>query len=577
MATLPRIDVSEGQFKLDLQRSLYTRSLRDYIPAGWRSWLVSKKYLHNWHIDAMGDHLQAVSERKIRKLVISIAPRHMKSLCTSVFWPTWAWTNRPHEQFVYASYGLHLVLRDAVWSRRLMEGRWYQERWGCRCNKENNEHAKDCNGWRFVGDQNVKSLYENDRGGRRLTASVDAGTTGEGGDILVMDDPIDIQKVHSAATRENAINYFEDVWLGRQNDAATTSCLVVIAQRTHEEDLTGHILKEHKGWEHLKLPTEYKPVVQISGIGFKDPRKTAGELLWPERFGPEQVEDAKKRPYTYAAQHTQEPTPAGGGIIKRKWMRFWRPRDSILPPVRDRDGIEYSCIEIPAKLDGMFQSWDCSFKAEAEQIRKGKDPDFVSGGCWGRKGPDAYLLDRVSARMDIVDTVQAVRTMSASWPQAIAKLIEDKANGPAAMQILRRELPGITSVTPQGSKVQRVMTAAQTDSDRDARALAMVDLFAAGNVFLPHPAHAPWVWDYVEQLCSFPTGANDDDVDMTSQALMHMQAKVWQEADAAQMEAERHNRLPPPRTTQEILRRQVRESLERERAGPSVNAQRWRR
>ena len=558
--------VDRHQQLVEVERELFRESLRDYIPEAWKAWSPSKAYLHNWHIDAIADHLQAVSTREIRRLIISIAPRHMKSMNTSVFWPTWEWTRRPQTQFLFASYSLDLALRDAVWSRRLMDSRWYQDRWGCKCH---GEHAEDCTGFAFTSDQNVKSLYENDRGGRRLTASVAAGTTGEGGDILVMDDPLDIQEAHSAKARANAVNYFEDVWKGRQNDPQS-SALVVIAQRTHQEDVTGHLLADG-GWEHLCLPTEYEPRAQVhvTAIGFSDPRTEEGELLWPERFGPAEVAEGKRRPYTWAAQHQQRPSPASGGIIKREWMRFWRPKDIDLPPVRDREGREYLCIAVDIP-DQQLQSWDTSFKEEAESIRKGQDPDPVSGGVWGRRGPDALLLDRVNERMDVVATTEAVRSMTKRWPAAITKLIEDKASGPAVRAILRREIPGLTPVTPVGSKVQRVMTAATTQKDSDARALAMVDLFAAGNVYLPHPVIAPWVWDYVEQLVTFPNAAHDDDVDMTSQALMWIQNKVWQEADAMEAMARRNGNAPPAKTTQEILRREVVAELEREKNPPKT-------
>lgn len=575
---LPDEPVSDAALKVRLDELICGRSLRDYIPDAWKSWLVSKKYVHNWHIDAIADHLQAVSERKIRRLIISIAPRSMKSLCTSVFWPTWDWVNRPGTQFVYASYGMHLATRDAVWSRRLMDSKWYQQRWGCRCGGGKGIHEATCKGWRFTTDQNVKTLYENDRGGRRLTASVEAGTTGEGGDILVMDDPIDIQKAHSAQARATATNYFEDVWIGRQNDAATTSCMVVIAQRTHEEDLTGHILATHTGWDHLVLPTEYHPRVQVqmTSIGFKDPRSTAGELLWPARFGPDEVAEAKRRPYTYSAQHDQNPKPAGGGIIKREWVVFWKPKGLDLLPPRDRDGREYRVRDAPDEYEYQCQSWDTSFKDETDAIRKGRDPDPVSGGAWGMQGPDAYLLDRVSGRMDIVQAIQAVRDMSARFPLATAKLIEDKANGPAIRQILRRELTGLIPVTPEGGKVARVMTAAATEGDKDARAMAMVDLFHAGNVLVPHPMIAPWVWDYIEELVSFPNAAHDDDVDMTSQALTHLEQRKWRAQDVAQAEVRRHGGHPPPQNTADVLKHELRKALEREKK-PKTNPNPWLR
>ncbi len=580
----------------EADRVVLSQYFRYYIPEAWRALKPAVPFAPNWHVDAMAEHLQAVADQQIKDLVISIAPRHLKSSVTSVLWPTWVWTRYPSVQFLCGAYGLNLSIRDAVASRRLLESAWYRERWHCTCGAS--PHDEDCIGWEFTTDQNVKSLYENDRGGRRLTASVEAGTTGEGGDVLLIDDPLDIQKAHSEVTRTSTINYFEDVWKGRRNDPKTSS-MVVIAQRTHESDLTGHILREG-GFHHLTLPTEYEPktYVQCCALG-KDPRTKAGELLHPERFGPNEVADAKRRPYTFAAQHQQNPTPAAGGVIKRDWIVFWIPpctchqKPHIKPNghpicpadvplddeglVVDGKGNRYRCRTVDIRgLEYLCQSWDTSFKDEAQTIRKGAEPDPVSGGVWGKSGPDAVLLDRVNERLDIVGSVAAVRKMSAKWPKAIAKLIEDKANGPAMMAILRREIQGLIPVTPRGNKLSRVMTAATTDDDKDARALAMVDLFHAGNVLVPHPSIAPWAWDYVEEIVAFPTAAHDDDVDMTSQALMHMQGKVWQEAEHDQQEARKHGNRPPAETTQDIVRYAREDALKEERK-PKRNANPWRR
>lgn len=553
-----------------IEAQLFSRSLRDYIPEAFKAAFPAQRYVHGWHIDAIAEHLEAVSSRQIKRLIISIAPRSMKSLSASVFFPTWEWTHNPSTRFIYGAYKMDLSMRDAVGSRRLMDTVWYRERWGCNC--EEGRHEPACTSFRFTSDQNVKTLYENDRGGRRLTASVEAGTTGEGGDVLVLDDPLDIQSAHSASARASAIAYVAETWLGRANDPKT-SAFVVIAQRTHEEDVSGYLLGEG-GWDHLCIPTEFEPPGCSTSIGWKDPRTTAGELMWPDRFGPEELKDIKTRPYAFAAQHQQRPAPAAGGIIKREWIRLWSPRGVTLPPVRDRHGNEYIAQPLPDEFDNELQSWDLSFKGEAETIRKGRDPDFVSGGAWGRSGPDCYLLDRICARMGIVEAVAAIRAMHEMRQGPI--LIEDKANGPAAMAILRRDIPGIIPVTPKGSKVQRVMTAANTQGDKDARAIAMVDLFHAGNVFLPHPAIMPAIWDYIENIVVFPNGAYDDDVDMTSQALMHLQGKAWQQADAAQREAARNGGMPPPLNTLDVLRQERAKALAAEKK-PRVKVNPWRR
>ena len=556
--------------------------LRRYVPAAWEHSLPTTRFVHNWHHDAIAEHLEAVSLGQIRYLLISVAPRHTKSWITSVFWPTWHWSRWPATQWVFASYTKEFAVRDAIYSRTLMDTNWYQERWGCSC--ESRPHAEWCFAFRWRSDQNVKESYENDRGGRRLTAGVEAGTTGQGGDILVFDDALDIKKADSEAARKAANKYIDQVWLGRMNDPGASKA-VGIAQRTHQDDPTGHLLAESSlPWFHLKIPTEYKPKVQVdvhevSPIGWEDPRSEEGELLWAERFTPEIIKQTKTTlgPYAFSAQHAQEPSPLEGGLLRREWWRFWihdmpvetaedhARRAYLLQPVRSKEGIVYPPATILPFFktpdlggsDEVILSLDASFKDVAGQIRKGKPPDPISLGAWGRQGAGCYLLDRVNERADIEATIEHLLDFVAAWPAAVRKVIEDKANGPAILSILRRRVGGMTPATPTAGKQSRVMTAGGTEKETDARAMSMVALLAAGNVFLPHPAIAPWVWGFIEEHANFPNGSHDDDVDMTSQALMALQPWIWREQDRAQSEVLAHGLLPAITSTAEILRRRV--------------------
>ena len=242
-------------------------------------------------------------------------------------------------------------------------------------------------------------------------------------------------------------------------------------------------------------------------LGPYEKRTEPGELLWPSRFGPEDVTQAKLRlgSYAYAGQFQQHPSPAEGGIIKRQWWRFWQPVEAKLPPVpiKNSDGeVEMrQAIPLPFKLDEEIQSWDMTFKDT-------KGTDFVAGGCWGRKGADAFLLDQDRARRDFPSTVAAVEAFTKRHPKATAKLIEDKANGPAVIASLRHKVPGLIAVEPQGGKV--------------ARAHAVSPYIESGNVYLPHPAIAPWVWGFIDECAAFPNGSNDDQVDQMTQALSRL-------------------------------------------------------
>lgn len=207
--------------------------------------------------------------------------------------------------------------------------------------------------------------------------------------------------------------------------------------------------------------------------------------------------------YAAAGQFQQRPSPAGGGIFKRHWFRYFQPRGMNLPPVvvRMPDGTLTSipAIDAPHRADEQIQSWDCAFKDL-------ETSDYVVGQVWGRVGSLYFLGHQVRARMDFPATVNAVREVSANWPGTVAKLIEDRANGSAVIQMLLHEIPGILPVNPSGGKI--------------ARAAAVSPLIEAGNVYLPHPWYATWVNDFIEECAAFPNGAHDDQVDAMTQALL---------------------------------------------------------
>ena len=328
--------------------------------------------------------------------------------------------------------------------------------------------------------------------------------TGEGGDRIVCDDPHKVEEVESDAVRKGTIDWYVVVMSTRLNDPKT-SAMVVVMQRCHQQDLSGHLL-EKGNWEHLCLPAEYEGRSRATSIGFVDPRQYPGELLWADRFGKKEIEQLKISLGSYAAagQLQQRPSPPEGGLIKRHWFRFFQRRGDNFPPVHVRmtDGTLRSIapIDAPRAVDEQFQSWDCSFKDL-------ETSDFVAGQIWGRLGADFFLGEQVRGRMNFPATLRAVRELSARWQGATTKLIEDKANGSAVIQMLQHELPGIIPVNPQGGKV--------------ARAAAISPLIEAGNVYLPHPEWAPWVWEFIEECAAFPNGKHDDQVDTMTQAILY--------------------------------------------------------
>lgn len=484
-----------------LKTELAQRSLAYFVREAWQVVEPSTTYVHGWHIDAICEHLEAVTRGEIRNLIINIPPRHMKSILTSVMWPVWVWTTKPAKRWLFSSYAESLSIRDSLKCRRVIQSGWYQNQWG---------HV-----FRLTGDQNQKTRFDNDKTGFRLATSVGGATTGEGGDFVVVDDPIKALDAHSQAQRETVISWWDETMTTRLNDP-NTGGRVIIMQRLHEQDLTGHLLAKAKAggvhYEHLCLPAEYERTTHVTGIGFSDPRNESGELLWSERFTRTAIDDIKASLGSYAAagQLQQRPSPAEGGLLKRHWWRFWIPSGAKYPPVTTLlpDGTyhEHSQVELPEAFDDMIQSWDMTFKDT-------KNSDYVAGQIWGKVGANKYLLESVLERLDITKTIRALEAMTQKWPDAYAKLVEDKANGPAVISMLRDKIDGLIAVDPKTSKEGRVN--------------AIAPQVEAGNVYLPHPHIAPWVNELIERATAFPNAAHDDDIDAMTQALLRWREENW--------------------------------------------------
>jgi predicted phage terminase large subunit-like protein len=437
------------------------------------------------HLDALTLHLQAVAEGAIRNLLINVPPGHSKSLVVSVLWPAWMWTRRPQRlemggpgwRCLAASYAAELAIRDSVKCRALIESDWYQR-------------SFVADEWELASDQNVKSFFQNTRMGFRVSLSVGGKGTGFRGDAILVDDPLNAIDAHSKAARD-AVTLWWDQQMGNRLNDLKKGARVVIMQRLHEEDLSGHLLRQG-GWVHLCLPTEFEPKTRCKTPIWEDWRKEAGELLFPELFPADIIAEEKRRlgSLGFAGQHQQRPSPPDGNLFLRSWWKRWHRAGDFVP-----EGVESRLL--PDRFDELLLSVDAAFKATS-------DSDFVAIGAWGRVGPDKFLLDQVRDRMGFTDTVKALLGVVAKFPGARAKLVEDKANGSAVIDVLKKKVPGIIPVNPEGGK--------------ESRAAAVSPEVEAGNVFIP--LSAPWVSDYVEECAAFPNGAHDDQVDQTTQALL---------------------------------------------------------
>jgi predicted phage terminase large subunit-like protein len=471
-----------------LERTLYLRHFREFVADAFevveggdahaalvRAGRRAPKFIQGWHIDAIADHLQAVAEGQIRRLLINIPPGTSKSLLSCVLWPAWLWARDPTLRFLFSSYSEEFTRRDCRKAKALIASDWYRGLFP---------------EVRLKRDPDTSMEHHTTAGGERHGASTGSGVTGKHVHCIVEDDPLKAQDARSPRAREEVWDYRTQT-LGFRL-LPETGWRIVIMQRLHEDDPSGRILAragkdaedDPDEYVHLCLPMEFEPSRRCSTILFDDPRKEEGELLWPARMDRRFV-DALKSPqglgaYGYAGQAQQRPSPVEGGVIKRHWWRYYE--------------------QPPEVFDRVILSWDLTFKQTGSS--------WVVGQAWGQKGPDAFLLDQVRDRLDFPAQVAAVRALREKWPEAKETLIEDAANGSAVVSVVRKEIPGVIPIPPRGSK--------------EARLAAVAMFVEAGNVWLPHPRIAPWIDGLVEEVTVFPNGANDDQCDCAGQALARL-------------------------------------------------------
>jgi predicted phage terminase large subunit-like protein len=501
---LPALTLRE---RADVMR--YEDSLSDFIAAAWRL-VEPKAFSSNWHIDAIGEHLEACAEWRINRLLINIPPRHMKSLGANVFFPAWCWAQDPNPdndpsypyqirknswrgpgvKFMHLSYAAELATRDGVKCRQIITSPWYQQRWGDR--------------FQLRPDQNQKTRFDNLFGGQRVSTSESGLITGEGGDIIIFDDPHNVRDVGgtSPVARENTLRFWDESMPSRLNDQ-DNGVFIVIMQRVHERDLSGHILANELGWTHLCLPATFernhpfpiKTSVKRKSTGktqeerqvWEDPRQE-GDPLWPERFSIEALKriakDQNMSSHVAAGQLQQRPTAREGGVFKRSWF------ENPIRFVRNFDRLR------------RVRAWDMASTAEIKN-----DPDYTIGLLMGLD-PETrclYVLDVIRDRLSPAQREQKIKaTASLDGPDTRIRIPQDPGSaGKFEAYHLASILQGYAvSIEPeQGSKENRA------------------DPFAAqcehGFVKLVESA---WNKAFIDELCAFPAGAHDDQVDAASAA-----------------------------------------------------------
>ncbi len=478
---------------LAIEAELSKRSLRAFLEFfAWPVLQPATKFKGNWHIDAICEHLEALQAGTIRKLLVNMPFRMLKSTIITQTFPVWDWLSNPSREFLTASYAKDIATRDAVESRRIIESPKFQAAFG---------HL-----FAMSGDQNVKTRYENDKHGKRIITSTDAAGTGFGGDIRLVDDPISAKEADSLAAINSSIEWWKGTMATRANDISDAR-VCVVHQRINSDDLTGYILTHEPGWDHLVLPFRFDPKLsKTTSLGWRDPRTKLGELIHPSRtdeIAAKELE-ATLGAYHTAAQLQQNPTPRGGVIFMRDQWKYWK--------------------EMP-ELDEIVISVDCTFKDV-------KTSDHVAIQAWGSKGANNFLLPgRVKERLGFNATVQAMRLMVEGiknrYPgKLVAVLVEDKANGSAVIESLQSEISGVLAIEPEGGKA--------------ARAFAMQPACEAGNMFLPDPTVEPDIDKFVDTCAKFTgaPGGDDDEVDAMTQYVNWRRKRNNQGGLAAYMEAQ---------------------------------------
>ena len=323
--------------------------------------------------------------------------------------------------------------------------------------------------------------FEFDNGwGRMISRGIMSGITGNPANLLLIDDPIKNREEADSAT------YRDKLWGEWQNTLksrlAAGAKVIVIMTPWHEDDLAGRLLRQEIHVEQLRLPVEAEandPLGRAPGAPLCP--ELGKDAAWLRDFKRAYLDDPKGGARAWAALYQCAPRVEGGSLIRRSWWKRYDPGDA------------------PA-FGTQVISVDAAFKG-------GENNDFVAITVWGKAGTDYYLLDCLNRRLDFPGTLQAIRAMAKLYPEARAVLIEDKANGPAVIQTLQRELYCIP-VNPRGGKIARVN--------------AVAPAIEAGHVFLPR--QSPWVEAFVDQWTAFPAAAHDDMVDSASQALSYLQA-----------------------------------------------------
>jgi predicted phage terminase large subunit-like protein len=528
-AELERAVIEAEAIVAELDRRAAEKSLIEFVRLMWPVVEPARKLVEGWALDAICEHLEAVARGEIPRLIMNVPPGFMKSLTTNVFFPAWLWgpCNRPTMRFLCAAYTSDLTMRDNGKFKAVIESDIYQRHWGERFGPKGP----------IYGTEKV----ENNKTGWKLASSVGGTGTGERADFVILDDPNNVLQAESKATRDTTNRWFREVMPTRLNDADKDSILI-IQQRTHEDDVTGTALGLEQGYEHLCIAMEFDGRRCRTSIGWEDPRTEDNELAWPQRF-PRRVVDRDKRSlgeYGTAAQFQQMPSPRGGGLIKREWWNLWgNPEDTEDPRYAAYPPFEHILVSVDTALTEKEQNdysactvWGIwRDTGQARVSWNGIDVD-------GFPQPKVMLMFAWRDRLTINALANRIARTAKTF-KADRVVIEDKAAGHSATQELER-LHG-------GNPWHVGLFDPKRYGDKTARLIAVSHFFENGLIYAPEKEWAEMV---ISEVGAFPKAAHDDLTDTVSQGLLRLRELGWlvrtDERDAEVDEAVRDQRPAMP-------------------------------
>lgn len=436
--------------------AILRQDLASFIRKAFPEVSAGEAFLPNWHVQAIAHHLALCELGEIKRLIITLPPRNLKSICASVAFPAWALGRNPQRKIICASYSQDLAEKLSSDCRSVMEAGWYGELFP----------ETD-----LPRGRNTRRFLRTGAGGFRFATSVTGTVRGLGGDMIIIDDPMKGLESISPAERLRVAQWYDGVIYGRLNNK-NDGVIILIMQRIHESDLVGHVLEKGDAWVHLNIPA-IAPVDTEYELGHRVFLREAGEPIHDARESLATLEAVRRNlgAYHFASQYQQEPIPLEGNLFRRSWFKYYE--------------------ELPTEpFDMVVQSWDTGMKA-------GVQNDYSVGTTWGVLGTRYYLLDVTRGRWEFPELKREVYAASREH-SAEYILIEDAASGTALAQALRRE--------------DRLhVIAIPSKFDKIVRATAESAKVEAGSVLLPR--EADFLDEFLGEVAAFPGGRHDDQVD----------------------------------------------------------------